>query len=138
MVHPYDARVMHHFHQDHDGVIGLHDPFEIVVEHREHRRTGGRTETHQTALGMRPLFGMIVGTWRIKVIVEPPGSARIWPKESGQASQLRLGLWSHRRTSTVRRVDDDRGTILPVNLKPRFPEVHPERIVATDVAGRTA
>ena len=48
------------------------------------------------------------------------------------------GLRCPRRLSTVRRVDDDRRAILPVNLEPRVPAVDPERVVAANVASRAS
>ena len=41
LIHPDDARIVHHLDQDHHIVVGLNDPLQIVVQDRQHRRPAG-------------------------------------------------------------------------------------------------
>ena len=80
LVHPDDARIVDHLHEDHHVVVGLHDPLEIVVEHRKHRGPRCGTEPQQAAFGEGPNLGVIVGFRRVRAVLDdPPGGARVLP-----------------------------------------------------------
>ena len=111
-VHAHDARVVHHLEQDHDVVVGLHDPLEVVVEAGEGRRDAGEAE--QAALGAVADLHVVVGTRA--ALLEPPGGAVVLAAELAEpARQALLRLRRHRRHLAVLGIDQDRGPELAVD-----------------------
>ena len=55
-----DAGVMHHLHQNHDVVIGLHELVGVVVQSAHHARSGLVAEAYQAALGVGECFGTAI------------------------------------------------------------------------------
>ena len=137
LVHPHHARVVDHLDEDEDGVVGLDDALQVVVEHRQHRRPRRRAEPHQAPLGERTLLGVVVGARRVQIVLEPPRRPRVRPHVGGGVGGARgPRLRGHRGLPAVGRVGDDGGSPLAVDLEPRGAAVHPERVVAAHVAGR--
>ena len=138
LVHPHDARVVDHLDENHDRVVRLHDALQVVVEHRQHRRPRGRAEAHQAPLGERALLGVVVGTRRIQIVLEPPRGPGVGPGVGrGQRRPPGgLGPGGHRRLPAVRRIDDDGGAPPTIDLEAPGAPIHPERVVAAHVSGR--
>ena len=128
-----DARVVHHLDEDHDVRRRLHDLLEVVVEHRQHRRTGDRPEAHDAAFAERPLFGVVVGARRPRLDV----LGRVGSRRRAQPRRVALHRFRERRRNlAIRRVDDHRGPVLAVDLVVGVARIDPEVVVAADIAGR--
>ena len=111
----------------------LHDLLEVVVEHREHRRTGDRPEAHDAAFAERPLLGVVVGARRPRLDV----LGRVGGRRRAQPRRVPLQRFRQRRRNlAVGRVDDHRGAVLAVDLVVGIARIDPEVVVAPDVPRR--
>ena len=119
-------------------VVGLHDTLQVVVEHRQHRRTRGGAEPEQAALGERPDLGVVVGAGGVEAVLDhPPRGAGV---RAGQCPAVleplprRVG---ERWLPAVGRIDEDRRSPLAVDPERVVAAIDPERVVAADVPGRS-
>src|SRR5271165_1073874 len=106
-VHVDDAHVVNLFHQDHDGVRRLHDLIVVVVEGRQHGRTGHRRD--DAALGESTIL----------YIVDAIGAPRQTP----------AGRRHHGRYLSIRRINDHRGTLNAVHARQTVAHVVEENVV---------
>ena len=133
-VHPDDARVVHHLGEDQHGILGLHDLVQVVVEHGQHRRPGRRPEPEQAPLAERTALHVVVGGRSLEagiVLLRVGGR----PRECGRREPLPR-LRRHRGDAAVRRIDNHRHALLPVDGEVLGAVVDPEVVVAADVARR--
>ncbi len=118
---PDDARVVHHLGHDHHVIGGLHDRVIVVVEVvGQHRWPGVGAERHQTALGERPVF-------RVVVFVELALEGAAFPR----AALALLREWG---PLAIRRIDDQRAADLPVEDRVVVAPSEVEVVVASDPA----
>ena len=111
----------------------LDDLLEVVVEHRQHRRTGDRPEAHDAPFAERPLLGVVVGARRPRLDV----LGRVGGRRRAQPRLVPLHRFGQRRRNpAVRRIDDDRRAVLAVDLVVGIAGIDPEVVVAPDVPRR--
>ena len=55
-----DAGVMHHFHQNHQVIVGLHNLVQVVVQHVVHHRPAGAAKADDAALAERAALGPVI------------------------------------------------------------------------------
>ncbi len=116
---------MDHLDQDHDRLVGLHDPLHIVVQRRQHRRTRCRTEPEETTLGQWPELHVVIRSRPIADL-DPPCLAGVRTEQRDAIGEF---------LTAVLGLVDDRRAPLAIYLKSRIAAVDPERVITSDVSG---